>query len=170
MRWKFVTDSVFQYLHCLLQLWNCMLLLCLLVLAVLRNITVSSCSSNTAVTVAVANRTKMGVTCARDTLLNSVSGTVLNLSRFLLCNMSVIPLRCILRNLKIKFETWVSVSVETAKFFNIFFHYYTLQSACCRHIWDWIGPHYMGLTFSSKFFLILLGKAILHKNQCTFKW
>jgi hypothetical protein len=165
-----VTESVFQDVLCLHQLWNVMLRLCLLVLAVLRNITLSSNSSNTAVTVAVANRTKMGVTWARDTLLNSISGTLLILLVFLLCNMSRIPLRCILWSLKIEFEISVSVFVESAEYFHIYFHCCTLEAACCKHFLGWIGPDYIGLTFSRIFVLIQLGKAILHVFKCSFKW
>jgi hypothetical protein len=156
--------------YCLLQLRNIMLRLCLLVLAVLRNITLSSISSNTAVTVAVANRTKMGVTWARDTLLNSISGTVIIRWTFLLYNMSRIPLRRILWSLKIKFENWVSIFIETAEYFQNYFHYYTLHAAYCRHIWDGTGPHYIGLDISSNVILTQLGKALLHKHHCTFKW
>jgi hypothetical protein len=155
----------FQDVHCLFQLWNMMLPLCLLELAVLRYITLSSCNSNTAVTVAVANRTKIGVTWARDTLLNSVSGTVIILLKFLLCNISRIPLRCILWSLKIRFENWVSVFVETLEYFCNYFHYFTVQTVCCRHIWDWIGPHYIGQTFSSNVVLIQLGKALLYEYK-----
>jgi hypothetical protein len=147
-----------------------MLRLCLLVLAFLRNITLSICSSNTAVTVEVANRTKMGVTWARDTLLNSISGTVVILSTFLLCNMSRIPLRRMLWILKIKLENWVSLLVETREYFHNYFLYYTLHAVCCRNIWNWIGSHYIGLTFSSNFVLIQLAKALLHKYQCRFTW
>jgi hypothetical protein len=164
-----VTANIFQDVHCLLQLWNVMLRLCLLVLAVLRNITLSSCNSNNAVTVAVANRTKMGVTWERDTLRNSISGTLVVLSKFLLCIMSRIPLCRILWILKIKFDNWAPVFVESPEYFHIYFRYYTLQTVCCRHIWDWISPHYIGLTFSSNFILIQLGKALLHKYQFTFK-
>jgi hypothetical protein len=160
MRWIVVTDKVFQGAHCLLQLWNIMLRLCLLVLAVLRNITLSSCSSNPAVTVAVANRTKMGVTWARDTLLNFISGTVVILLMFLLCITSRIPLWLILWSLKIKLENWVSLLVETREYFHNYFLYYTLHAACCRNIWNWIGSHYIGLTSSSNFVLVQLGKAL----------
>jgi hypothetical protein len=158
MRCIIVTENVFQDVRFLLQLWNIMLRLCLLVLAVLRNITLSSCSSNNAVTVAVANRTKMGVTWARDTLLNSVSGTILILLVFLLCIMSRIPLLRMLWSLKIKFEMSVSVFVETAEYFHNYIHYYTLHAACCRHFWDWIGPSLHRTNFQQQLLLNTIRK------------